>query len=327
VLVPYVLRNPGTRLEEIARLFNVSEAEVLADLNLLFVSGLPPYGPGDLIDVLIEDGRVWIRMADYFARPVRLTRSEALDLYLQAKALSATPGLPEADALSTALAKLEEGLGEETLGEVAGKVEAAGAGSAPQTLDRVRRACEEHERLEIEHYSASREEILVRRIDPEEVFSAMGNWYVVAWDHKSEAERMFRADRIRRVEGTGEHFTPRGLPGAGRPLYTRSEEDIPVRLHLGAGARWVAEYYETESAVEGEGGLEVVVPTKQLAWMARLVVRLGGEARVLGPPELRELARRVAEETLARYAPRDTRKKASGRRSRRSTKTSSRRPR
>ena len=58
---------------------------------------------------------------------------------------------------------------------------------------------ERRERLEIEYFGAAREELTVRRIDPEHVFSALGYWYVVAWDHLSGAERLFRADRIRAI--------------------------------------------------------------------------------------------------------------------------------
>src|SRR6476620_3024478 len=119
VVVPYVLRHPGTPIEELVERFGIREGELVDDLNLLFVSGLPPYGPGDLIDVQVEEGRVWIGMADYFSRPVRLTRTEALALYLKGKALLGAPGLEEAPDLTTALAKIEEGLGEETLARLA----------------------------------------------------------------------------------------------------------------------------------------------------------------------------------------------------------------
>ena len=64
VVVPYLVQHPGTSIREATELFDLSEAELLDDLNLLFVSGLPPYGPGDLIDVDIQEGRVWIGMAD-----------------------------------------------------------------------------------------------------------------------------------------------------------------------------------------------------------------------------------------------------------------------
>ncbi|HYV02081.1 MAG TPA: WYL domain-containing protein, partial [Actinomycetota bacterium] len=269
--------------------------------NLLFVSGLPPYGPGDLIDVQIEDGRVWIAMADYFGRAVRLTRSEALALYLKGKALMGAPGLEEGRALGPALEKLERALGPETLSGLAAHVEVVGGGHGKRTLAAVRRAVERHESLDIEYYTAARGELTSRRIDPEQVFFEIGNWYVVAWDRLSDAERLFRADRIRSVKETGEAFAKRGLRGAGRPLYSRSERDRPVRLFLGDGARWVAEYYEIERAVPREDGLEVTLPAKDLEWVAKLVLRLGGEAKVLGPPELSGLVRDTAGQTLRLY--------------------------
>ncbi|HYT78891.1 MAG TPA: WYL domain-containing protein [Actinomycetota bacterium] len=302
VVVPYVVRHPGARLEEISRLFGLGERELLEDLNLLFVSGLPPYGPGDLIDVQVEEGRVWIGMADYFSRPVRLTRSEALALYLKGKALLGAPGLEEAPALASSLEKIEQGLGQDTLENLAGRVEVGGGGHAAAALAAVRLAVERREQLEIEYYTAARDDLATRRIDPEHVFSSIGNWYVVAWDHLADAERLFRADRIRSAKATGETFELRGLLGAGRPLYTRSTRDIPIRLVLAPSARWVAEYYETERVAEQEDGkIEVTLPAKELAWVAKLILRLGGEATVLGPGELADMVRDTARRTLALY--------------------------
>lgn len=302
-MVPYLVRHPGTELSEAARFFDATEDELLDDLRLLFMSGLPPYGPGDLIDVDIQDGRVWIEMADYFARPLRLTRNEAVSLYLRGTALTGAPGLQEATALTSALAKLEEGLGRETLGELAGRVAAAGRPTeAPEMLEPVRAAVEGWERLEVQYYAASTAETTVRRIDPEEVFFAMGNWYVVAWDHLSGEERLLRVDRIRRAEVTGERFEPRGLAGAGRPLYSPGERDVPIRLLLYPKARWVAEYYRTESETEREdGSLEVVLPARRMEWVARLLVRLGGGAEILDPPGLKDLVRDIARRTLEQY--------------------------
>jgi len=302
VLVPYLVKHPGTELSEITRLFGVREDELTSDLNLLFVSGLPPYGPGDLIGVAIEDGRVWIEMADYFARPLRLTRAEALALYLRGTALAVTPGLREATALASALRKLEERLGPETLGELAERVEAAEDGRPAETLAALRKAVAANERVRIEYYAASSAETTAREVDPEEVFFAIGNWYVAAFDHRSGEERLFRADRIRSVEPTGEGFEPRGLAGAGRALYTPTERDVPVKLLLHPAARWVAEYYEVDAETEGAGGdLEVQLPASRLEWVARLVLRLGGEAEVLSPPELKDRVRELASRTKELY--------------------------
>lgn len=299
-VVPYAVRNPGTPLAELARLFGVSEQDLLADLNLLFMTGLPPYGPGDLVDVQVEDGRVWITMAEHFSRPVRLTRGEGLALWLAATALLGSGPEPEAEALRSALAKLEGALGEEALGAL--RVELGGGASrSAGALQAVRDAAARRERIEIDHYSAARDEVTTRRIDPEQVFSAIGNWYVVAWDHLTDEERLFRIDRIRDVRPTGEGFRARGLPGAGRPLYEAGGGEARVRLLLSPSARWVAEYYEVERTIRRGEDLEVVLPTKDLAWVAKLLLRLGGAARALDPPELRALVGRLAGEALALY--------------------------
>lgn len=301
-VVPYLVRHGGTRVSDAAVLFGMSERDLLADLDLLFVSGLPPYGPGDLIDVDIQDGRIWISMADYFGRPLRLTRSEALAIYLRATALVEAPGLEEAPALASALHKLAEALGPEGLGGLPQRVGSAGAGQRPETLDALRRAAASRERSRIEYYAASGAETTEREIDPEEVFFALGNWYVAAWDHRSDSERLFRADRIRSISGTGERFRPRGLQGAGRPLYTRGQDDLHVTLRLAPEARWVAEYYETSRTTElDDGRLEVDLPAGRLEWLDRLLLRLWPAAEVMEPLELRERVRELAARTKERY--------------------------
>jgi len=64
----------------------------------------------------------------------------------------------------------------------------------------------------------------------------------------------------------------------------------------------VAEYYETERVAEQEDGkIEVMLPAKELPWVAKLILRLGGEATVLGPGELAEMVRDTARRTLALY--------------------------
>jgi proteasome accessory factor C len=305
VIVPFLVQHPGTTLEETARLFDVPPDQLRRDLDLLFMSGLPPYGPGDLIDVDVdEDDHITIAMADHFSRPLRLTRSEALALYLRGAELAATPGLPEAPALASALAKLRDSLGADALGEAEARFEvAAGDAATPEHLDVLRRAAGDRRRVRIEYFAPSTGAWTDRIVDPEEVFWDLGNWYVAAWDEGADDERLFRIDRIRGAVVTDETFEPRGLEGAGRPLYTPSSADVAVRLRLRPGARWVAEYYATTDAEEHEDGeLEVTLPARQLGWVARLLLRVGGEARIVAPPELHDEVHRLAGEALARYS-------------------------
>lgn len=302
VIVPYLVQHPGSALPEVATLYDVPRDQLRRDLDLLFMSGLPPYGPGDLIDVEVdEDERVWIRMADHFSRPLRLTRNEALALSLRGAELLAMPGLPEAPALAGALRKLREGLGPETTGSD-GAIATAGAGRPAAHLEALRGAARDHERLTIEYFAGSTGEWTTRDIEPEEVFSAMGNWYVAAWDVDADDERLFRADRIRSVTPAGHAFEPRGLEGAGRPLYTPTGAEVPVRLRLRPDARWIAEYYATSDAVErDDGSIEVTLPAAQLGWVAGLLLRVGDDARILSPAEAVDAVRNVAARTLSRY--------------------------
>jgi proteasome accessory factor C len=304
VIVPYFVQHPGASLSEASALFDVPAEHLRKDLELLFLSGLPPYGPGDLIDVEIdEDDRVTVRMADQFARPLRLTRHEALALYLRGTELLGTAGLPQAPALRSALEKLRDELGPETLGDPEGRIEATDADRPHASLAAIRDAAAEHRRVRIDYFAHSSGEWSTRAIEPEAVFASTGAWYVAAWDTSADAERLFRVDRIRQVEDLGEPFTPHGLRGAGRALYTPSDEDVEVRLRLRPAARWVAEYYAVDEAREaGDGVLEVALPVGRLDWIAGLLLRLGDDADVVAPAELRERIRGLARRTLDRYA-------------------------
>ena len=302
VVVPYLIQHPGTTLDEASTLFDIPMTQLRRDLEMLFLAGLPPYGPGDLIDVDIdEEGGVWISMADHFARPLRLTRQEALAVYVRATELAATPGMPGAPALVSALAKLRAALGSETLGDAAG-IAAADAGSAPPFLEEVRTAAQDRQRLVIAYAAASTGERTERRIDPEAVFASSGQWYVAAWDVDLDDERLLRVDRIDAVRPSGERFEPRGLEGAGRPLYTPGAQDVRIRVRLRPEARWVAEYYvATDPVEEDDGNLVVTLPTGQVTWAARLLLRLGSDADVLDPDTVRDEVRAQARATLARY--------------------------
>ena len=109
-LVPYISRRPGVAIAELAGEFGVSTAQISSDLDLLMVCGLPGYYPDDLIDVVLDDdgGTVAIAFDAGIERPVRLTGDEAFALTIALRALAELPGLVDAAAVHSALAKLEQ---------------------------------------------------------------------------------------------------------------------------------------------------------------------------------------------------------------------------
>jgi proteasome accessory factor C len=303
-LVPWIAEHPGSPLDELAVRFDVTPDELERDLELLPFCGLPPYSPDRLIDVEIVEGRVWIRFAEYFARPLRLTADEGLGLLAAGEALLAVPGSDQAGSLATALDKLAA-----TIGTERGVSVQVGGGTF---LDALRTAADRREQVEIDYYSFGRDVTSTRRVDPESVFHAFGQWYVDAYCHDAGARRMFRVDRVRGVRPTGEHFTagtapdPDGRDSGGDTdtgsVFHPRADDARVTLRLGPDAGWVAESYPTESVTDrADGGWDVVLVVSERAFLERILLRLGPDAEVTAPPEWTAVGPEAARRVRARY--------------------------
>jgi proteasome accessory factor C len=275
-LVPWVAAQDGPTVEEVCARFGCTEPELLADLDLLFVCGVHPFTPDTLIEVDVADGRVWIRYADWFSRPLRLTPAEGLALVAAGAALLATPGADPEGPLARGLAKLAAVLGVDP--DEAVEVE-LGAASA-DVLDAVQRAVAEQRVLEVDYYSYGRDTWARRVIEPFRVVSTAGQWYVPAWCRQADAERLFRIDRMRDPVVLDEHVEPRAVE-APAAVYHPRPDDPTVELELAPEARWVAERYPTEHVEEaGDGRLVVRLRVSERPWLERLLLVLGPAARV-----------------------------------------------
>ena len=310
MLVPWVMANPEATVAEICDRFKMSQEDLVADIELLFLCGLPPFGPGDLIEAWIDGDHVHIAAADYLSRPLRLTRWEAVTLLVMGRAISSLPGVAEADSLHRALGKLEDALSPEESAAAADlaervAVELEGTGAEPLLAD-LRDAIAGRKRVRIVYYSFGRDKVTERSVDPYIVFSTLGNWYLSAADDRSGEHRLFRVDRIKEMVPTGETFElPEGFdPGraASAGLFVPSPRDIEVTLDLGPGAGWVLEvtpYDRAES--RPDGWTRMTLRTPNLEWLVRLVLRLGEDVRIVSPEGLSEQVRSSAGEALERY--------------------------
>ena len=74
-LVPYLIARPGIPVEEAAADFGVSPKQLRRDLELLWMCGLPGYGPGDLIDLSFEADTITVTYDAGMRRPLRRTAS------------------------------------------------------------------------------------------------------------------------------------------------------------------------------------------------------------------------------------------------------------
>ncbi len=307
-MVPWIVANPGVEVAEVAERFGMSEAEVLEDLNVVWMVGLPPYTPDALVDVAIEDGRMWIQYADFFSRPLRLTTGQGLALLAATDGLLSVPGTEADGPLARALAKLAATLGvdsQETLDIDLGSAEAG-------QLAELQRAADAGTEVEIDYYSYGRDEHTTRRIAPWRVAAAEGAWYVEAWCHAAQDERMFRVDRIedvRPLDVVSEHRPDDSGPEV-RVFHPRGD-DPKVTLWLGPEAQWVIESYPCDDVKrKSDGSSQATLVVTALPWLERLLLRLGHQARVVkvhpgrtGPVVADDLAASAAARVLARYLP------------------------
>lgn len=294
-LVPWVAAQDGPTIEEVCSRFGCTEPELVDDLSLLFLCGVHPFTPDTLIDANVEDGRVWIRFADWFARPLRLTAAEGLALVAAGAALVAAPGTDPDGPLARGLAKVAAVLGVDPDDAVGVELGAA----PPEVLTALQGASAACRKVEIEYYSFGRDAWTRRVVDPHQVYNSAGQWYVAAWCHAAAGDRIFRVDRMRSATVLDEGFDPRP-PAPSPPVFSPRPEDPVVAIEVPPAARWVAEEYPVESVEELDGGWRRVrLRISERAWLERLVLRLGPDARVVeGGHDVR---RRAARRVRARY--------------------------
>lgn len=296
-MVPWIVAQNGPTIAEVCARFGCTEAELVKDLEgALFFCGVHPFTPGDMVEVDISDGRVWIRLADYFSRPLRLTPAESLGLLGAARAATSRDTKSD-DALSRAVAKLSAAIGvdpDEVL-----NVELGGADAS--VLGTLEEAAAGREVVEIDHYSYGRDSWQKRAIEPHHVFNSSGAWYAWAWCRQVEDWRLFRADRIRTATPLGQHFTARKMPSPPQP-WSGGAAGEEVVLELAPGATWAIEEYPVVSVRPAkQGWRKVTLRVAGRPWLERLLLRLGPDARVLkGDPRT---ASDAAARILARYRP------------------------
>lgn len=317
LLVPYCVRHPGVSIAELAERLQTTEKEIIEDLELLFVCGLPDYTPADLIEVFIDEDHVSIRMADYFARPLRLTRTEAIPLYMKGHALleliegtSKRGGLEELAPLRSALEKLGAALlpGEGGVAELTKRIRVQLESGEAKWLPVLRDAVTQRRRVELEYYTYSRDAITKRQVDPYLVFASMGHWYTSGHCHLVDDRRIFRLDRIKSLELTDETFEATDESAGELPpplLYVPSPDDTRVVIRVPENvAVWLSELHTVESSKELRGKRrELVFRTSAFEWVEKLLMRLGTDVEVVEPPELRDRLREGAKRILALYEP------------------------
>ena len=328
-LVPYLHSRGSVRLAEAAEALGVTPAQLVQDLRVLFMCGLPGGYPDDLIDVdldalvgeegeLLADGVIRVSNADYLSRPLRLTPTEASAVIVALRVLRAGSEPATVEIVDRVLAKLETaaaagsaaldaggGSDRVALEPSTGETSSGAAAALVELRERLADAASRHRQVEIDYYVPTRDEQSHRVVDPRGVTDHDGFAYLDAWCHSAEAPRLFRLDRIGHAQVLDAAIVT--APAAPRDLadglFDQADDLTTVTVRLAPQAHWITEYYPIRAVRRDESPtMEVDLLVADGRWLTRLLLRLAPHAEVVSPASYAEELTATAQQALALYS-------------------------
>ena len=278
---------------EVAARFEMTEAEVVAELELAACCGRPPFSPDQLMDIVVDAEQVTARLPE-MSRPRQLTPTEGVALAAAARTILSLPGSDEVGPLARALAKLDRALGERRSVEV--------ALDRPPLLDELLEATAAARQLDVEYLATSTDELTQRIIDPLRVSSIDGRWYVEAYCHRARALRTFRVDSFKTIadHGPRSQGTTHAL-GTHDSFVPDAGADVAI-VRVAEAALWLSDSIPSLARRrEPDGSVVMALAVSGPAWLERTLLQAGSGAVVVTPTEMLGLAADAATRVKQRY--------------------------
>ena len=283
-------------LSEMAAEVDSSPAELASDLTTLSMCGIAPYSPHELVPVSIEGDRVEVFGSVPAMRgPVRLSLAEAHAL---SAALSAA-GFSASDPLNVKLAAATSASLDAE--ELARTLHTETAQHDVTVFEALAAAIRDHEAVAIDYQREGADAPSRRTVEPLQLLSDRGAWYLSAWCREAAAFRTFRIDRIRDLRATAEQFEPESHGAFGLGSTAFLAEGLPMaRLRFARGEEYIEREWPGSRLAERskEGDAIAEVPFAGTDWIARRVVARLGRVEVLEPESVRVAVVSLAREEL-----------------------------
>jgi proteasome accessory factor C len=286
-LVPFISTHQGIALSELAQEFNLTESELLGDLNTLWMCGLPGYTPLELIDLEFESGYVSIRNAEVLQRVRLLTKQELVIILLGLDILESSID-PKRRDLSDAISGLMS-----RIKEIVGNVATASpiVDSAHRAI--ITQAIASRLDLVVSYHSTIRDSVSERVITPLELSLDHGFEVLDAYCQSAEGFRTFRLDNMRSVQLAGSSVNIRQAP---ERLDYQWQLIIKSRFRT-SSERFRSTYRPRESSLEEL----VTVNSFSQDWLLRNALSTLASAEVQLPVSARSLIAEKCQQTLELY--------------------------
>lgn len=249
---------------------------------------------------------------------ISLSKGELFALTLGARMLEAYAGSPYAPQLRSAIARISERLPETTwvnLQHVADEQILFRPGAEidldPEIWHKLEDACRTKKSVQMTYYTASRNAISERKLDPYLLHIYRGtNPYVIGYCHNRKQVRWFRVDRIKQLEVLIETFVQDPNFHAKEHLDTIfqhevGEAPIPVCIWFDAKTApyiWERRWHSTQEIEKyPDGSLVLKMTVRGINDLKRWVLWYGKGAVVKSPLELVQLVQDEVEAMSQNY--------------------------
>jgi len=196
-LVPYIVAHPGISITELAKEFSISRDEVLKDLNLLFLCGLPGYTPLELIDISFDEESVVIRDPQNLAAPRNLNESEALIARIALAALEEST--PKTSGAYPQIVALREKIAKAFSSSIPASAITFTLDKERATLEAIEGAIKQELDLEITYNNVTKDSSSRRSITAISIIAEDKRTLVSAYCHSAKALRTFNLAQISEV--------------------------------------------------------------------------------------------------------------------------------
>lgn len=286
-LVPFILENPGIEVSVLAAKFSVSEKQVLADLELIFMCGLPGYTPYELIDLAFEDGVVTVIDPQVLDKPRVFTEIEAVVLNL---GLSIIKNAINDPGQIKSIDDLQKKIGTKftSISEISFTT------SKPAFYDQVSEAITRNAAVNLTYNSISRDEVSNRTLIPKRIYLAQGNFYFIAIDTKNNQERHYRMDLILNCEISNSAHTN---------ISSFADIEEPFEFKIQSTNKYLTERYsDLFTGVSQKGDVYLAQGRmNNPQWLKRLVISNAPDLQLLEPAYLKEEIGEQVRSTLGLY--------------------------
>ena len=190
-MLPWLVANPGTSLQDVAEKFETTKKQILDDVTLLTLTGPGEFG-GDLVDIFYDQDLISVRDSQGLNHPVKLSRDEAVLVAMVL--IEILPQIPT--QLSVAASQLINSLSATHIIEVfdpSGKNESG-------VLDFIYSAIENKKTIEFTYLSEDGIAPRIRRVSPWRVHIDKQKSYVIGYCHDALGIRSYLISKIPIVE-------------------------------------------------------------------------------------------------------------------------------